>query len=89
MRSHRALGSTTNVPFVSETVKLGKHGRLPGEQPSKVNQNLDESPSFEEVRHLAKLLPGSGSYDLEMDGYDQAPHDVQQKLVDAYAASRA
>ena len=32
------------------------------------------------------MTRGTGSFELEMDGYDQAPRDVQDKLVAAYEA---
>ena len=48
---------------------------------------------YSEVVHYTKDLRaisrGSGSYTLEIDGYEQAPADIQKKMVDAYAAERA
>ncbi len=35
------------------------------------------------TKDLRSITRGSGSYTLEMDGYEQAPHEVQQKLIDA------
>ncbi len=35
------------------------------------------------TKDLRSITRGSGSYTLEMDGYEQAPHDVQQKLIEA------
>ena len=41
------------------------------------------------TKDLRSLSRGSGSYTLEFDGYEEAPHDVQKKLVDEYQAKRA
>lgn len=38
------------------------------------------------TRDLRSMTRGTGSFELEMDGYDQAPRDVQDKLVAAYEA---
>ena len=35
------------------------------------------------------MTRGSGSYTLELEGYEAAPHDVTKKLVEAYEAARA
>ena len=34
------------------------------------------------------MTRGSGTYSLEINGYEPAPFDVQQKLVEEYQASR-
>ncbi|MEE0705366.1 MAG: EF-Tu/IF-2/RF-3 family GTPase, partial [Adlercreutzia sp.] len=41
------------------------------------------------TKDLRSMTRGSGSYTLELEGYEQAPHDVTKKLVEAYEASRA
>lgn len=41
------------------------------------------------TKDLRSLSRGSGSYTLEFDGYEEAPHDVQKKLVEEYQAKRA
>ncbi|MDO4183598.1 MAG: elongation factor G [Coriobacteriia bacterium] len=41
------------------------------------------------TKDLRSISRGSGSYSLEMDGYEQAPGDVQKKLKEAYLASKA
>jgi elongation factor G len=41
------------------------------------------------TKDLRALTRGSGSYDLEFAGYEDAPGDVTKKLVDEYQAARA
>ena len=41
------------------------------------------------TKDLRSLTRGSGSYALEIDGYQEAPRDVTAKLVEAYEAARA
>ena len=41
------------------------------------------------TRDLRSMTRGCGSYELELDGYEQAPADIQKKMVDAYQAARA
>lgn len=41
------------------------------------------------TKDLRSLTRGSGSYTLEIDGYQEAPRDVTAKLVEAYEAARA
>jgi len=41
------------------------------------------------TKDLRSLTRGSGSYTLELEGYEEAPHDVTKKLVEEYQASRA
>ncbi|HJF64050.1 MAG TPA: elongation factor G, partial [Gordonibacter urolithinfaciens] len=41
------------------------------------------------TKDLRSLTRGSGSYTLELEGYDPAPADVTKKLVEAYQAARA
>ena len=41
------------------------------------------------TRDLRSITRGSGSYTLEMEGYDPAPADVTKKLVEEYQAARA
>ena len=38
---------------------------------------------------LRSLSRGTGEFALELDGYEQVPHDVQAKLAEEYAARRA
>ena len=38
---------------------------------------------------LRSLSRGTGEFELEMSGYEQVPHDVQQRLADEYAQRRA
>lgn len=40
------------------------------------------------TKDLRSLSRGSGSYTLEINGYEPAPYDVQQKLIEEYQASR-
>ena len=41
------------------------------------------------AKDLRSLSRGTGSYSIEIEGYEQAPFDVQKKLVEAYQARRA
>ena len=41
------------------------------------------------TKDLRSLSRGSGSYTLTFDGYEQAPSDVQKRLVEAYREKRA
>ena len=41
------------------------------------------------TRDLRSLTRGNGSYTIEVEGYEEAPHDVTEKLVAEYKASRA
>ena len=41
------------------------------------------------TKDLRSISRGSGSYTIELDGYEQAPADVQKKLVAKYEAKRA
>ena len=40
------------------------------------------------TKDLRSITRGTGSYTLEPDGYDQAPADVQAKLIEAHEASK-
>jgi elongation factor G len=40
------------------------------------------------TRDLRSMTRGQGSYTIELNGYEQAPGDVQKKLVDEYQAAR-
>ena len=41
------------------------------------------------TKDLRAMTRGSGSYYIELEGYDPAPADVTKKLVEAYQASKA
>ena len=41
------------------------------------------------TKDLRSISRGSGSYSIELNGYEQAPHDVQERLVKAYQEKRA
>ena len=41
------------------------------------------------TKDLRSITRGSGSYSIEIEGYDPAPADVTKKLVEAYQAARA
>ena len=41
------------------------------------------------TRDLRSMTRGQGSYEIELNGYEQAPADVQKKLVEAYQEARA
>ncbi len=41
------------------------------------------------ARDLRSLTRGNGSYTIELEGYEEAPYDVSQKLVAEYQAARS
>lgn len=41
------------------------------------------------TKDLRSISRGSGSYTLEVNGYEEAPHDAQERLVKAYQEKRA
>ena len=41
------------------------------------------------TKDLRSISRGSGSYYIEIEGYEEAPHDVQKKLAEEYQAARA
>jgi elongation factor G len=41
------------------------------------------------AKDLRSLTKGIGMYTAQIDGYEEAPHDVAQKLVADYLAARA
>ncbi len=40
------------------------------------------------AKDLRSLTRGNGSFTIEVDGYEEAPYDVAQKLIEEYKASR-
>ncbi len=44
---------------------------------------------IEYTKDLRSLTRGSGSYTIQIEGYEEAPHDVTKKLVEEYEAARA
>lgn len=44
---------------------------------------------IEYTKDLRSLTRGSGSYTVQIEGYEEAPHDVTKKLVEEYEAARA
>lgn len=41
------------------------------------------------TKELRSLTRGSGSYTIKIDGYEEAPHDVSEKLISEYQKARA
>jgi elongation factor G len=41
------------------------------------------------TKDLRSLSRGSGSYAIEIEGYEEAPHEVTKKMVESYQAARA
>lgn len=41
------------------------------------------------TKDLRSISRGSGTYYIQIEGYEEAPHDVQKKLVEAYQAARS
>ena len=65
---------------------VGTDSGAPGETVIKARVPYAEVLTY--TKDLRSITRGSGSYELEVDGYEQAPHDVQQKLIEAYQKSR-
>ena len=54
---------------------------------------IDATVPYAEVTdyatRLRSLSRGTGEFELEVSGYEQVPHDVQQKLAEEYQEKRA
>ena len=71
-----------------------RRGRIVGTDSNDAGETviMVRVPYAEVVKYtmdLRSLTRGSGSYDIQLSGYEQAPADVAKKLVDAYNAARA
>ncbi len=66
---------------------VGTDSNDDGETVIKVRVPYAEVVSY--TRDLRSITRGSGSYILEVDGYEPAPHDVASKLAEEYQAARA
>ena len=65
---------------------VGTDSAEAGETVIKVRVPYAEVLSY--TKDLRSITRGSGTYDLWMDGYEQAPFDVQKKLIAEYQASK-
>ena len=54
-----------------------------------VNATAPYAEVVDYATRLRSLSRGTGEFTLELEGYEQVPHDVQQKLADDYAERRA
>ena len=71
-----------------------RRGRIVGTEAGDAGETIIimRAPYAEVVnytRDLRSMTRGQGSYEIELNGYEQAPGDVQKKLVDEYQAARA
>ena len=71
-----------------------RRGRIVGTEAGDAGETviIMRAPYAEVVnytRDLRSMTRGQGSYEIEINGYEQAPGDVQKKLVDEYQAARA
>ena len=71
-----------------------RRGRIVGTEAGDAGETIVimRAPYAEVVnytRDLRSMTRGQGSYEVEINGYEQAPGDVQKKLVDEYQAARA
>lgn len=66
---------------------MGMDGGRAGESVIKARVPYAEIVDY--GKQLRSMTRGTGSYEIEMDGYEEVPHDQAQKLIDAYQASRA
>ena len=66
---------------------LGSESGEPGETVIVVRVPYAEVVGY--TRDLRSMTRGNGSYTIELNGYEQAPGDVQAKLVEEYQKARA
>ncbi len=71
-----------------------RRGRIVGTEAGDAGETviIMRAPYAEVVnytRDLRSMTRGQGSYEIEINGYEQVPGDVQKKLVDEYQAARA
>ncbi len=66
---------------------VGTDSNNAGETVIKVRVPYAEVVTY--TKDLRSLSRGNGSYFIEVEGYEEAPHDVTKKLVEEYRASRA
>ncbi len=62
-------------------------GETPGHTIIKVRVPYSEVINY--TKDLRSLTRGSGSYSIEIEGYEDAPADVSKKLIEEYEKSRA
>jgi elongation factor G len=70
-----------------------RRGRIVGTDAGAAGQSVIKVrvPYAEVINYthdLRSMTRGAGSYTLTIDGYEEAPMDVQKKLIEAYKASR-
>ena len=56
---------------------------------TKISATVPLAEVTDYATRLRSLSRGTGEFELEMSGYEQVPHDVQQRLADEYAQRRA
>ncbi len=71
-----------------------RRGRIIGTDAGSAGQTviMVRAPYAEVITYtkdLRSLTRGSGTYTLELEGYEEAPHDVMKRLVEEYQAARA
>ncbi len=71
-----------------------RRGRIVGTEAADAGETviIMRAPYAEVVnytRDLRSMTRGQGSYEIEINGYEQVPGDVQKKLVEEYQAARA
>ena len=71
-----------------------RRGRIVGTEAGDAGETviIMRAPYAEVVnytRDLRSMTRGQGSYTIEINGYEQAPGDVQKKLVEEYKAAKA
>lgn len=71
-----------------------RRGRIVGTDSNDAGETviLVRAPYAEVVsyaRDLRSISRGSGSYAFEVNGYEEAPHDVRERLAEAYQEKRA
>ena len=66
---------------------VGTDAGAAGETVIKVRVPYAEVISY--TKDLRSLTRGSGTYRIQLEGYEEAPRDVTKKLIDEYEAARA
>ena len=75
-----------DLPTRRGRIMGSESGEEPGETVIVVRVPYAEIVNY--TRDLRSMTRGNGSYTYEINGYEQAPADIQQKLVAEYEASR-
>ena len=87
-------GAVLLEPMADMEITVGEEyaGAVMGDVAQRRGRIMVRVPYAEVVtysRDLRSLTSGTGSFTLELNGYQQAPYDVTQQLVEEYQQARA